>query len=151
MYQIDSLGCGPRATHCCAQVPTAFWCCNRSIRAAASAGMISRQTPAQLLTCLRALAFAPARSYSVVQPSRTADGSLSFPVRQPPSRLTLLFPFSQTHITVITGGYETVHIKVSHKLCLCSLVNMPDLLITFRLKELPSLLEALILNTMAHM
>ena len=52
------------------------------------------------------------RSYAVAQPSRTPDGSLSFPVQQPPSRLTLLFPFSQADIKVIAGGYETVQVKV---------------------------------------
>jgi len=65
-----------------------------------------------LFTCLQAVAFTSTRSCAISEPSRAADGSLSFPIFQPPSRLTLLFPFSQTRIKVITGGYETVQVKV---------------------------------------
>lgn len=71
------------------------------------------QAPFQVASGLQAAACAVARQYSVAQPSRTVDGGLSFPVQQPPSRLTLLFPFSQTDIQVITGDYETVQVKVS--------------------------------------
>ncbi len=66
-----------------------------------------------LFTCLQAVAFTSTRSCAIAEPSRAVDGSLSFPVSQPPSRLTLLFPFSQTRIKVITGGYETVQVQVS--------------------------------------
>ena len=59
-----------------------------------------------------ALKAALCRSYAATQPSRTPDGSLGFPVQQPPSRLTLLFPFSKADVQVITGGYETVKVKV---------------------------------------
>ena len=64
------------------------------------------------------------RSFSVAQPSRADDGSLSFAVRQPPSRLTLLFPYSQTHVEVVTGGYETVHVKVSRLQCWLCLARL---------------------------
>ncbi|KAL0022852.1 hypothetical protein WJX79_011082 [Trebouxia sp. C0005] len=69
-----------------------------------------------LFTCLQAVAFTSTRSCAIAQPSRAVDGSLSFPISQPPSRLTLLFPFSQTRIKVITGGYETVQVKVQGEL-----------------------------------
>lgn len=53
------------------------------------------------------------RRYSVPLPLQTVDGFLNFPVHQPPSRLTLLFPYSQTDVKVVTGGYETIQVKVS--------------------------------------
>lgn len=34
-------------------------------------------------------------------------------MQQPPSRLTLLFPFTQADVKVITGGYETVQVKIT--------------------------------------
>lgn len=71
------------------------------------------QAPLQVGSNLQAGTCAFGRLYSVAQPSRTVDGFLSFPVCQPPSRLTLLFPFSQTDVKVNTGGYETVQVKVS--------------------------------------
>ena len=64
-------------------------------------------------TCLQAVLFTSTSLCAIAEPSRAVDGSLSFPVSQPPSRLTLLFPFSQTRVKVITGGYETVQVKVS--------------------------------------
>lgn len=66
-----------------------------------------------LCSFLHAKPFTTTGPCAIVQPSSLSDGSLSFPISQPPSRLTLLFPFSQTHIKVITGGYETVQVKVS--------------------------------------
>lgn len=70
------------------------------------------QAPDQGASGLRAVTWAAARCHSVAQPSRTPDGFLSFPVQQPPSRLTLLFPFTQADVKVTTGGYETVQVKV---------------------------------------
>lgn len=75
--------------------------------------------PRQVGSFLQAATCAFARLYSVAQPSRTVDGFLSFPVHQPPSRLTLLFPFSETDVKVATGGYETVQVKVGSKSKVC--------------------------------
>ncbi|KAL0030213.1 hypothetical protein WJX77_003267 [Trebouxia sp. C0004] len=69
-----------------------------------------------LFACLQAVAFTTTRPCAIAEPSRAVDGSLSFPISQPPSRLTLLFPFSQTRIKVITGNYESVQVKVQGEL-----------------------------------
>lgn len=68
--------------------------------------------PVQDASGLRAASSAFVRFYSVAQPTRTPDGFLRFPVQQPPSRLTLLFPFTQADVKVVTGGYETLQVKV---------------------------------------
>jgi len=75
--------------------------------------LLSIHSAGPLFTCLQAVAFTSTRSCAIAEPSRAVDGSLSFDISQPLSRLTLLFPFSQTRIKVITGGYETVQVKVS--------------------------------------
>ena len=94
-----------------------LWQRTLAVQASVSTGLLLRQAQAKSLTCLRTFAFSFARPHSIAQPVRTADGSLSFPVQQPPSRLTLLFPNSHAHVKVITGGYETVQVKVSTLLC----------------------------------
>lgn len=115
------------------------------------------QAPHQVASGLQAAACAVARHYSVAQPSRTVEGLLSFSVQQPPSRLTLLFPFSHTDINVITGGYETVQVKVSSdpmEMMQATLRFPAQRVATWQFRSQETahlLLEALTLNMMAHM